>query len=188
MTAEGMVTDPVADAVGRWLEEVVIGLDLCPFAAGPTRRGQVRIAVCRPADEDALTEALLGELRRLDDEPPEQLETTLLAVDGLLEHFDDYRRYVDFAEVLLRLYGWEGTYQVASFHPGYVFAGSAPDDPGNLTNRAPCPLLHLIREASLERVLARFPDPDSIPAANVRRVSALDPEQRRRLFPYLFGG
>jgi len=178
---------PLHARVERWLLDVVIGLNLCPFAAGPQRRGQIRIEVCRPVDEDALTEALLQELERLEKTDAAELETTLLAIDGLLAAFDDYRRYVDFAEVLLRQYGWEGHFQIASFHPDYVFAGSEPDDAGNLTNRSPCPILHLIREASLERVLARYPDPDAIPAANVRRVEALTPAERRRLFPYLFG-
>ena len=175
-------------AVRKWLEEVVIGLNLCPFAARPNKRGQIRIVVVRPENEDALISALQGELERLDASPPEALETTLLAIDGLLGDFDDYTRFVDFAEVLVRQFGWEGIYQVASFHPDYRFAGSEPDDDENLTNRSPCPLLHLIREASIEAALERFPDPDSIPDKNIRRVSALDADQRRRLFPYLFAG
>ena len=164
----------------------MIGLNLCPFAAAPRRREQIRVVVCRPADENALTEALVTELERLAATDARQLETTLLAIDGLLGDFDDYRRYVDFAEVLLMQYGWEGVFQVASFHPDYQFADTEPDDPGNLTNRSPCPLLHLIREESLERVLARYPDPDAIPATNIRRVSALSAPERARLFPYLF--
>ncbi len=177
----------VATRVAQWLDEVVIGLNLCPFAAAPRRRAQIRIRVCRPADENALTEALVEELERLGTTEPRQLETTLLAVDGLLADFDDYRRYVDFADVLLMQYGWEGVFQVASFHPDYQFADTDPDDPGNLTNRSPCPILHLIREESLARVLAHYPDPDAIPTTNIRRVSALTPDERARLFPYLFG-
>ena len=174
-------------AVQQWLDEVVIGLDLCPFAAAPHRRGQVRIALCQPPDEDRLTDALLAELERLAATDAAELETTLLAIDGLLADFDDYLRYVDFAELLLHQYGWEGEFQIASFHPAYVFADTAADDPANLTNRSPCPILHLIREASLSRVLARHPDPDAIPAANIRRVRALSPDERARLFPYLLG-
>ncbi|MCB1957491.1 MAG: DUF1415 domain-containing protein [Rhodocyclaceae bacterium] len=172
-------------AVARWLDEVVIGLNLCPFAAGPRRKDQIRIAVCHPSDENDLTETLVEELDHLAATDPKVLETTLLAVEGLLSDFDDYRRFVDFAEVLVLQYGWEGVFQVASFHPDYQFADTEPDDPGNLTNRSPCPILHLIREESLARVLARYPDPDAIPATNIRRVSELTPEERARLFPYL---
>lgn len=174
-------------AVRRWLEEVVIGLRLCPFAARPHGRGQIRIVVSRVADEDALIDALQAELERLDETPPETLETTLLAIDGLLGDFDDYRRFVDFADVLLRQYGWRGRYQIASFHPHYRFEGSEPDDAENLTNRSPCPLLHLIREDSLARALERFSHPELIPERNVALVRALDADERRRLFPYLFG-
>ncbi|MCB1917922.1 MAG: DUF1415 domain-containing protein [Rhodocyclaceae bacterium] len=177
----------LAAAVERWLDEVVIGLELCPFAAAPRRRGRVRIALVLPADEDALTAALEAELERLAATAAEELETTLLAIDGLLGDFDDYLRYLDFAELLLRQYGWQGTFQIASFHPHYVFAGSDEDDPANLTNRSPCPLLHLIREDSLSRVLARHPDPDAIPATNIQRMHDLSPAQRARLFPYLLG-
>ena len=166
-------------AVERWLDEVVIGLNLCPFAARPRKKGQIRVVVSRAQSEDALIEDLLAELERLRDTPAEQLETTVLAIDGLLGDFDDYRAFVDFAEVLLRKYGCEGVFQVASFHPDYCFADTTPDDPGNLTNRSPCPILHLIREESLERALARFPDPDSIPEKNIRRVSELDAAERR---------
>ena len=173
-------------AIQQWLDEVVIGLDLCPFAAAPRRRGQVRIAPCRPVDEDELGDTLLAELRRLAETPAAELETTLLAIDGLLGDFDDYLRYLDFADLLLRQYGWQGEFQIASFHPHYRFADADADDPANLTNRSPCPILHLIREASLSRVLARHPDPDAIPTANIRRVRALSAGERARLFPYLF--
>nr|MBP8217866.1 DUF1415 family protein [Thauera sp.] len=84
-------------------------------------------------------------------------------------------------------FGWEGDLQVASFHPQYQFADTEADDPGNLTNRSPWPLLHIIREESLEKAIEHYPDVDAIPERNIARMKALGPEERKRLFPYLFG-
>ncbi|THF61463.1 DUF1415 domain-containing protein [Pseudothauera nasutitermitis] len=171
----------------RWLEDVVIGLNLCPFAAEPNRHGRIRIAVTEAADEESLLAALQEELSLLDSLEESETETTLVAAPFVLDNFDDYNQFFDVIELWLREFGWEGTYQVAGFHPDYCFADTTPDDPGNLTNRSPWPLFHLIREASIDRAVASHPDVDGIPARNIARVSALGPEERRKLFPYLFG-
>jgi hypothetical protein len=106
----------------------------------------------------------------------------------MLDDFEQYNAFFDLVDVWLREFGWEGDYQVASFHPDYQFADTDPDDPGNLTNRSPWPVFHLIREASIDRALSSHPDVEGIPERNIARVEALSPEERRRLFPYLFGG
>ncbi|AXQ28878.1 DUF1415 domain-containing protein [Solimonas sp. K1W22B-7] len=169
-------------AVRRWLDEVVIGLNLCPFAARPALAGGVRVFVsAATTDLDLLTDLQL-ELTRLDETPPAQLETTLIAVPEMLADFLDYNDFLDQADALLERFEWDGIYQVASFHPQYQFAGTEPDDAENLTNRAPWPLLHLLREDSVEAAIASHPDVDGIPEANIRRMRGLAPEQRRRLF------
>jgi uncharacterized protein len=175
----------VTSAVQRWLEQVVIGLQLCPFASRPVRRGQVRLVVSRPADEEELLGVLREELVRLANIDVEELETTLIILPELLRDFWDYQQFLPWAEQLLRREGWEGHFQIASFHPDYCFAGSDPDDPENLTNRTPFPILHLLREDSLEKVLGQYPDAEAIPERNQVRVRALTAEEVRELFPYV---
>lgn len=177
----------VSEDVRQWLENVVIGLNLCPFAAKPFSERRVRIHVSAANTEEALLDDLQAELERLSDTPVAELETTVMAIPHMLENFDDYNQFLDLVDLWLEQFGWDGELQVASFHPDYQFADTEPDDAGNLTNRAPWPLLHLIREDSLEAVLAHFPDVDEIPERNIARMKALSDEDKKRLFPYLFG-
>ncbi|PPE73674.1 DUF1415 domain-containing protein [Solimonas fluminis] len=172
----------IESAVRQWLDRVVIGLNLCPFAARPVRAGQLRVFVSAATTElDLLTDLQL-ELARLDETPPEQLETTLVVAPQMLADFLDYNDFLDRADELLQSFEWDGTYQVASFHPQYQFAGTGPDDPENLSNRSPYPMLHLLREDSVEAAVDAHPDIDGIPEANIRRLRELTPEQRKELF------
>jgi hypothetical protein len=182
-------TDPMdpLPAVRRWLEDVVIGLGLCPFAAPPWQRNAVGLVVSEATDEVALLSQLHDELLRLDGCDAAELETTLLIMPKYLAAFDDFNQFLDPAEALLEQFGWVGRYQLASFHPDYRFADVPDNDLGNLTNRSPYPILHLIREDSIERALENYPDPHGIPARNIARIRALDAAELSRLFPYLFG-
>lgn len=176
----------IAD-VSQWLDEVVIGLNLCPFAARPRQEKRVRICVSHATTDEALLDDLQNELERLSDASPQEIETTLLAIPDMLADYEDYNQFLDLVDLWLEQFGWEGDLQVASFHPDYQFADTEADDAGNLTNRSPWPLLHLIREDSLEQALEHFPDVDAIPERNIKRMEALTAEERQRLFPYLFG-
>jgi hypothetical protein len=171
--------------VRQWLERVVVGMNLCPFAATPFRNGQVRIAVSRAATEVALLADLESELVLLDGTPAATIETTLLVVAAMLADFDAYNQFLDQVDALLRRGGWEGTYQVASFHPRYRFAGTKDEDAGNLTNRSPWPILHILREASIDEALAGCAEPETIPQDNIRKMRALTPEEIRDCFPWL---
>src|SRR5690554_333435 len=124
----------------------------------------------RPARERAL-HRLVAECERLDDHP--EVETTLLVLTPGLEAFDDYLDFLGLAEALLEAQGYEGTYQLASFHPDYCFEGAEEEDSANYTNRSPWPMLHLLREAGLERALEHYPDPEAIPERNVAAMRAL---------------
>lgn len=182
----------VRDATQQWLEQVVIGLNLCPFAAKPNRLKQIRTVVCEADEskqdfEDEVLNCLESELVRLDKSKPEQLETTLIVLPNALLDFDHYNQFLDYAEFLLKRGGWEGTYQIASFHPDYCFADAHPDEDENLTNRSPYPILHLIREASLEEAIRKYPDTELIPEVNIERVESLSDGEKAKLFPYLFG-
>ena len=175
----------VTKDVQQWLEDVVIGLNLCPFAAKPNRNKQIKIQVCEEPSEEVLLEVIYQQLMLLDQTPPEELETTLVVAPNLFEKFDDYNQFLDLVEGLLIQIRKEGIYQTASFHPDYCFYGAEPDDAENLTNRSPYPIFHLIREESMEKVLKHYPDPEGIPERNIECVQNLTADQKRKLFPYL---
>ncbi|HHY0394573.1 TPA: DUF1415 domain-containing protein [Vibrio parahaemolyticus] len=176
----------ITQQVDQWLNDVVIGLNLCPFAAKPQRNKQIKIFVSKATQEEALLEDILLQIIELSTTEPEKLETTLVVVPNMLQDFWDYNFCIDWVEGLIKQQDWEGIFQVATFHPDYCFGGAAPEDDENLTNRSPYPIFHLIREESMEKVLKHYPDPESIPDTNIARVSALSEEERKKLFPYLF--
>ncbi len=174
------------ETVQQWLDDVVIGLNLCPFAAKPRRQKRIRITVSEADNEDTLLEDLQQELLRIDKAPAEEIETTLLVVPHILSDFTDYTLFLDLATFQLQRNGWEGQYQLASFHPDYCFAGSDPEDAENLTNRSPYPLLHIIREEQLEQVLSKYPDPEQIPLNNMNKMRSLSSMEKYRLFNFLY--
>ncbi|TOD66492.1 hypothetical protein CGJ60_07245 [Vibrio parahaemolyticus] len=176
----------ITQQVDQWLNDVVIGLNLCPFAAKPQRNKQIKIFVSEATQEEAMLEDILLQLIELSTTEPEKLETTLVVVPNMLQDFWDYNFCIDWVEGLIKQQDWEGIFQVATFHPDYCFGGAAPEDDENLTNRSPYPIFHLIREESMEKVLKHYPDPESIPDTNIARVSALSEEECKKLFPYLF--
>jgi len=172
--------DTAAAVVRQWLESLVIELNLCPFAGRELRNDRVRFAVTGATTEDELLIALRTELELLDANT--SIETTLLIHPEVLCDFADYNQFLDAADSLLRYMEVEGIYQVASFHPDYQFGGTEPNDVENYTNRAPYPLLHILREASLERAIAEFPDVEQIPERNITLMNSMGAEQLQRLW------
>jgi len=172
--------DPIA-LTRRWLERAVIGLNLCPFAKAVYVKEQVRFVLSEARDSDALYQQLHAELLWLRDADPQQTDTTLIVHPHVLTEFLDYNDFLDLADGLVAELGLEGEIQIASFHPDYQFAGTARDDVGNCTNRSPYPTLHLLREASVERAVAAFPDPDAIVARNIATLERLGNEGWRAL-------
>lgn len=161
----------------RFVERVVVGLGLCPFAAAPWAERRVAIRVSRARDPDALLDDLDAEMRRLVETPADELETTLVVLPFALAGFDAYNAFLDRAEGLLEDRGLEGVLQLASFHPGYRFAGDPPGDPAAATNRSPWPMLHLLRESSVTHAVDRHPDSASIPARNVALLREMGPRR-----------
>lgn len=172
-------------AVVRWLNEVVIGLNLCPFASKPARENRVRIVISPANDDELLLQELQHEMELLDEKPASDIETTLVVIPEHLQDFFDYNQFLTWAEKMIKRNGWTGVYQIASFHPDYCFAGAEPQDTENLTNRSPYPILHIIREASLEKALQYYEGVDEVPENNKKRVDALTAEEKQQLFPYL---
>ena len=159
--------------IRRWLERAVIGLNLCPFAKSVYVRSQVRIKVSDAESVDDLREELGEEMLRLRDTPADEIDTTLLVHPGVLHDFLDYNDFLDDADGLLEALALDGVIQVASFHPDYQFAGTDFDDVGNNTNRAPWPVLHLLREESLDRAVEAYPEPDAIIERNIATMEKL---------------
>jgi hypothetical protein len=156
-----------------WVDRAVIGLNLCPFAKAVQVKGQIRYAVTDATDTDALLEALREELRLLADADPAQVETTVLIHPRVLADFLDFNDFLEVADAALEALGYAGVLQVASFHPQYQFAGTNADDMTNATNRSPYPTLHLLREASIDRAVAAFPEATAIYERNIRTLQAL---------------
>ncbi|MCS4278290.1 DUF1415 domain-containing protein [Stenotrophomonas rhizophila] len=172
--------DPIAET-RKWLEQIVIGLNLCPFAKAVYVKDQVRFVLSDATTPEALVEELAEELILLRDTPAEQIDTTLIVHPDVLTDFLDYNDFLDNADAAIEALDLQGILQVASFHPQYQFAGAAPDDVSNYTNRAPYPTLHLLREDSVERAVAAFPDPDVIVERNIDTLDKLGIEGWTRL-------
>ena len=164
-----------------WVEQAVIGLNLCPFAKAVQAKDLVRYVCSDAHDTATLREHLREELLRLAATPIVEVETTLLVHPWVLGDFLDYNDFLDEADKLLHELKLAGDLQLASFHPDYRFACTAADDITNATNRAPHPTLHLLREASIDRAVAAFPDADAIVEANQRTLRELGPEGWARL-------
>lgn len=157
-------------AMREWIEKAVIGLNLCPFAKAVYVKNQVRIVVSRAPHLDGLLEDLDRELDFLAAADPAAVDTTLLVHPTLLADFLDFNDFLQIAEAAVGEHGLEGVIQIASFHPRFQFEGTAPDDIGNFTNRAPFPTLHLLRESSIERAVAAFPEAETIFERNVETL------------------
>ncbi len=165
----------------RWLERAVIGLNLCPFAKAEHVHGRIRYFVSDASDQEALLDDLRREALRLQAAEPALCETTLLMHPQVLVDFWDYNAFLPRADALLKELELDGVLQIASFHPQYEFAGEPAGDISHYTNRSPYPTLHLLREASVERAVAVFPDAADIYEGNMQTLKALGLEGWRNL-------
>jgi len=158
-------TENIISQTKKWVIEVVMGCNFCPFAAQVIKMDSVHYQVAASTDWNTALASFLQECRRLDE--TKTIETSLLIFPEAFSSFNTYLDLVHRAERLLKTHRYEGIYQVASFHPLYHFAGSSLNDPANYTNRSPYPMLHLLREDLVEKALAFYPDPEKIPARNI---------------------
>ncbi len=160
------ITDQIISQTKKWITDVVVGCNFCPFAGREIKQNKVHYQVEPSTALSLCLESFLQECIRLHKE--EMIETTLLIFPNAFQSFDDYLDLVDLAEDQLKQNGYEGIYQVASFHPLYRFANSQDNDAANYTNRSIYPMLHLLREESIEQALEHYADPEQIPERNVR--------------------
>jgi len=171
--------EKIVSSVRCWVDTFVVGMNLCPFAKRELENDRVRFVTTDAANEEHLLMALETEIELLGND--ESIETTLLIHPEVLQDFFDYNQFLDLAEGLLAQMKLEGVYQIASFHPDYQFGGTDPGDAENYTNRSPWPMLHLIREESLERAVASYPDIDQVPKRNVELMNETGVEKLRAL-------
>ncbi|WMJ70554.1 DUF1415 domain-containing protein [Stenotrophomonas sp. 24(2023)] len=176
MSPDGTPAEDPILATRQWLERIVIGLNLCPFAKAVYVKEQVRFVLSDATTPEALVEELAEELVLLRDTPAEQIDTTLIVHPHVLADFLDYNDFLDNADAAIEALDLQGILQVASFHPDYQFDGVSADDASNYTNRAPYPTLHLLREDSVARAVEAFPDPDVIVERNIQTLDRIGVE------------
>jgi hypothetical protein len=158
----------------HWVRDFIVAHTICPFAQREVEQDSVRIEVVRSKKIAVALEELMAEVAWLDEH--KDTETSLLVFPTLFRDFEHYLDFVDLAESLLAEQGYEGIYQLATFHPDYCFADAEPEDAANYTNRSPYPMLHLLREASLENAIAAYGDTEQIPARNIAYLEAMGSE------------
>lgn len=166
----------------RWLERAVIGLNLCPFAKAVHMKQQIRYVLTAACSAEQLLAELAQELTFLDQADPQLISTTLLIHPQVMGDFLEYNDFLEHADAAIEALGLDGVLQVASFHPQYQFAGSGPEDIENYTNHSPYPMLHLLREQSIDQAVEAFPDPESIFGDNIRTLRRLGKPGWQALF------
>lgn len=175
--------DAVIAATKNWLEQAVIGLNLCPFAKAPYVKGQVRFVVSEATTPEDLLQDLVRELEVLAEANPEKIETTLLIHPAVLQDFLDYNDFLEVVDETVEELDLSGILQVASFHPQFQFADTGTDDISNYTNRSPFPTLHLLREESIDRAVEAFPEAEMIYEKNIETMIDLGPQGWEKMFP-----
>jgi len=171
----------IIELTRAWVDEAVIGLNLCPFAKAVQVKQQIRYVVSKADSETNLQQDLLRELEQLHDSDPAILDTTLLIHPHVLQDFLDYNNFLEIADDTLVEAGLDGEIQIASFHPDYQFADAQADDIDNYTNRSPFPILHLLRESSIDSAVEAFPEASAIFERNIATMRRLGLEGWNRL-------
>lgn len=159
-------------ATRAWVEQVVVGYQLCPFARTPFKQDTIRYLSIAVKDLSRLKAIFLAECQHLEEKQVSEVSTTLLILTGAFQDFFTFWELVGKAEEWLETAGYTGVFQVASFHPDYIFAEATPDAAQNYTNRSPWPMLHLIREDELEAAIESHPDIEAVPQRNIELMES----------------
>lgn len=178
---DAILEKEVLEATHRWLERIVIGLNLCPFAKAVHLKNQIRYVVSTAHTADLLYADLLQALRNLHLSVSDEIDTLLLIHPHVLQDFFDYNEFLERADAALDAIGLQGEIQIASFHPHYQFAHTTPDNIENCTNRSPYPMLHLLREKSVARAVATYSDTTRIFERNIETLRQLGQAGWQRL-------
>lgn len=163
----------IAAHTRAWVEQWIVAHSICPFAAPVVKADRLRYAICEASEEEVRYRYFLSEMSDLLDADPDQTETTLVIFPHGLEDFEAFLDFHSLCEQALVEVGLEGTFQIATFHPAYLFQGEAPEAASHYTNRAPYPILHLLREASVSAAVAAHEDPEGIPQRNIELMDKM---------------
>ena len=167
-----------------WVERFVVSLNVCPFARREVKNGSIRYILSTATDDNSIYDVVTHELQLLADQP--QVETTLILLPGLDDDFEAFLNTAGFAEQIIQLQGLSGEFQLAHFHPEYLFSGADANDPANFTNRAPHAALHLLREESVERAVRAYKNAEDIPQQNIEKLRELGLSDMQKRFNALF--
>lgn len=186
LTSATKGSDHIATISTRnWIKNFIIPLNLCPFASNVFKSDQIEYKVVHGNNSEKHLYELFECFQRLDND--DNIETSLLIFCNAYFHFDTYLLILDAANQLIEDLGYEGIYQIASFHPDYCFEGVDPDDASNYTNRSPFPTLHILRESSVEKAIASYRDVELVPEANIKRLRKLGEEKIRQILFKSYG-
>ncbi|MEE9342550.1 MAG: DUF1415 domain-containing protein [Gammaproteobacteria bacterium] len=174
-----MKDSEIINSVRKWVETIVVELNLCPFAKRELVKNRVRFFVSHAETEEQLLLDLATELEFMQNDS--SIETTLLIHPDVLGDFYDYNQFLDYVDRLLTQMNYDGIYQIASFHPDYQFSSTLPEDAENYTNKTPYPLLHLLRESSVEKVIEQHSDVGRIPEKNVQILESIGKQEMQRM-------
>lgn len=172
----------VVEITQQWVERVVVGLNLCPFARPVVQEQSIRYAVCDASDWNTMRQFVLEEMLLIWEAEPSDITTSLLMFSQGLQDFLEYLEFLELADSLIEDAGLSGIFQVASFHPEYQFDGTSSEDRSNYTNRAPFPTLHLLREDDISRAVESSVDTTAIPERNIQRLLSMSEEEWNNFF------
>lgn len=168
-----------------WIKEFVVGLNLCPFARPLVASDALRVTVCEATDDESVAVTLLDEIELIQEASEAEIATTLVVLTNALQRFDDYLAFLDGAQQLLEEMDLLGVLQLASFHPDYQFAGEPIEAASHFTNRAPFPMIHVLREDMVTRALETYPNPEQIPERNSQKLEDLGRERLQQMLTAL---
>lgn len=161
-------TQLVIQQTKNWINEVVIGLNLCPFASQVVLDNRLDYIVVNSVPMEQHLHQLADCFSKLDE--MNDIETSLIIFPHAYKKFDDYLELLDLADLLVEDLNYSGIYQLASFHPDYCFADSTEEDASNFSNRSPYPMLHVLRESSIEKAVTHYKNIEDIPENNIKKL------------------
>ena len=170
----------IISRVRYWIDEAVVGLNLCPFANSVIQQNKVHYVVSKSEELESLILELYQQCQHLIETP--EIETTLLIIPHQLQEFADFNQILDQVDAMIEGFSWVGVFQIASFHPSYQFSNTRPEDRQNWSNRSPFPILHILRESKITQAVSSYKNPEKIPEANIRTLETMDAKEFERVF------
>jgi hypothetical protein len=177
-----MDNQKIIKTVKNWIEQFIIGYNICPFARKVFITERIKYVVNSSTDDEIILQAFLQELQWLNTTPAKKIDTTLFILTNAFPDFDHYLNFIYVIETMIEQLNYEGIYQVATFHPIYQFDGTQLTDAENFTNRSPFPIIHILREESVEKAIENYPNPEEIPKRNIALMNEMGVEKLRTLF------